>query len=363
MSSKRCRSIVRTRSSWLAVVALCALLVGACGGSDDAAPAATDPTSSAAPATDAPLVTTPATDSPVVTEAPTTTAGPITTAAPTTTISTRPHRVEHAMGSTEVPGEPLRVVVLDSSFLDAAIALGLPPVGATEGVVGRGLPAYLPADVVASIELVGDTTNPNLEVIAAMQPDLIIGAKVRHEALYQSLSQIAPTVFSESSGTNWTDQVRLTAEALNRVDQGEQLLNDFAARATAVGQTIGADGLTATVVRFLPDQTRLYGPETFSGSVLTAVGFDLGDKGFDPNYSMAIISLEQVALVDADVLFTTTYADEGSARPEFEGLWGTLQAVQNGHQFDIADDTWMTGIGVIGANLILDDLEAWLAPA
>src|SRR3546814_19151293 len=32
-----------------------------------------------------------------------------------------PRTVEHAMGSTEVPAEPERVVVLDSSFLDASL--------------------------------------------------------------------------------------------------------------------------------------------------------------------------------------------------------------------------------------------------
>ena len=31
--------------------------------------------------------------------------------------------------------------------------------------------------------------------------------------------------------------------------------------------------------------------------------------------------------------------------------------VQTGNAFDILDSTWMTGIGVLGANAILDDLE------
>jgi hypothetical protein len=34
--------------------------------------------------------------------------------------------------------------------------------------------------------------------------------------------------------------------------------------------------------------------------------------------------------------------------------------VRGGTQFDVLDSTWMTGIGVIGANAILDDLEAEL---
>jgi iron complex transport system substrate-binding protein len=322
-----------------------ALALVACGG-DDAGESTTSvtaaaTTTSAGPSTAAPSTTTPTT----------------TTAA--TTAPAGPHVVEHAMGETEVPAAPARIVVLDSSFLDASIALGIPPIGATEGSASDGLPAYL-GDVVDGVELVGLTNEPNLEQIAALQPDLILAAKVRHEALYEQLSAIAPTVFSESSGTNWYEQVRLTGEALNRADQAAELIAEFETRAAAVGEAIGATGKTATIVRFLPDQTRLYGPPTFSGSVLTAVGFDLGAKDYDPSYGMALISAEQIDLVDSDVIFATTYGGEGSTRGQFESLWNNLPAVAAGQQFDIEDSTWMTGIGVIGANAILDDLETWL---
>ncbi len=273
--------------------------------------------------------------------------------------------VQHAMGETEVPGAPTRVVVLDSSFLDASIALGLAPIAATEGVSGSGLPAYLGTSL-DGIELVGLTTEPNLEQIAALEPDLILGAKVRHEALYEQLSGIAPTVFSESSGTNWTEQVRLTGEALNRSAQAEQLLADFDARAAQVGAAIGATGKTAVIVRFIPGQIRLYGPATFSGSVLTAVGLDLGEKDYDPSFGMAIISAERIDILDTDVIFATNPESESggsitSDRGAVESLWAALPAVQAGSQFDILDSTWMTGIGVLGANKILDDLETMFA--
>lgn len=268
--------------------------------------------------------------------------------------------IEHAMGETEVPAHPERVVVLDSSFLDSAIALGVTPVGATEGAAGLGLPAYLPESVHDDVAIVGETNTPNLEAIAELDPDLIIGARVRHEALYEDLQGIAPTVFSESSGTNWTSQVTLTGDALNLADDVTSLLDQFDARAADVGAAIGAADMTATIVRFLPDETRLYGPGTFSGSVLTAVGFDLGDKPYADPYSMAMISAEQIELLDADVIFATTYGVGESSRPVFEELWDTLSAVQSGNQFDVRDDIWMTGIGVLGANLILDDLESML---
>lgn len=287
---------------------------------------------------------------------------PTSSSAASATAPDGPYVVEHAMGETELPAVPERIVVLDSSFLDSAIALGVTPLGATEGFAGGGLPGYLPAEAVEVIEIVGETNAPNLEAVAALEPDLILGAKVRHEDLYAELAELAPTVFSESSGGNWTEQVLLTGAALGRSADAEALLADFDTRAAEVGETIGADGMTATIVRFLPGETRLYGPGTFSGSVLTAVGFDLGDKGY-AEYSMALISEEQIELVDADVVFATSYGSGETTRPQFEALWQTLSAVQNDRQFDVRDDIWMTGIGVLGANLILDDLETLLAPS
>ncbi len=295
----------------------------------------------------------------------TTTAAGSEAASETTVTDTGPRTVEHAMGSTEVPAAPEKVVVLDSSMLDSAVALGVTPVGATEGLAGAGLPPYLGEDVTDDVELVGLTESPNLEAIAALQPDLIIGAKVRHEGIYDQLSQIAPTVFSESSGTDWQSQVRLTGDALNRADAAEELLSDFETRAAEVGEAIGAEGTTATIVRFIPGQIRLYGPATFSGSVLTAVGFDLGDQGYDPQYGMAVISAENIDSVDTDVLFATNPEAESdgqvqSDRASLGTRWENLSVVQAGQQFDITDQTWMTGIGVLGANRILDDLEEWL---
>ena len=42
----------------------------------------------------------------------------------------------------------------------------------------------------------GEEGQPNLEAILSLQPDLIRGTKMGDEALYQQLSDIAPTFFS-----------------------------------------------------------------------------------------------------------------------------------------------------------------------
>ena len=276
---------------------------------------------------------------------------------------TSTREVAHAMGTSDVPAEPERVVVLDSSFLDAALALGVTPVGATEASAGFGMPEYL-ADRVPDIEVVGLTEEPNLEAIAALRPDLILGAKVRHEELYDELAGIAPTVFTESSGTNWKEGLAVTADALGASGDAE-LLAAHEARADDLGDQIGAESMRLSMVRFLlPDEIRLYGPNTFSGSVLTDVGFDLGDHAWD-EYSMAYLSAEQLGRADADVVFATSYggtdtADFKAAFTQVEPLWKGVPAVAEGRQHWVEDDIWMLGIGPIGAGLILDDLERLL---
>jgi iron complex transport system substrate-binding protein len=51
--------------------------------------------------------------------------------------------ITHAMGETEVPANPLRVVVLDLGELDAALSLGIKPVGAVTSFDDDVFPSYL----------------------------------------------------------------------------------------------------------------------------------------------------------------------------------------------------------------------------
>jgi iron complex transport system substrate-binding protein len=271
--------------------------------------------------------------------------------------------VSHDQGETEVPAEPERVVVLDSPHLDTALSLGVTPVAAVSVFADEGLPGYL-GERTEGIDVVGTIEEPDLEAIAALEPDLILSATVRHEGIYGQLSQIAPTVFTASSGTDWKQGFELVAEALGKQDEGQQALDDHAARVAALGEELGAKAATAAIVRFLPGETRIYGPDTFSGSVLTEVGFDLPDLEYD-EYSMAYISAEQVeVLADADAIFTTTYGDPAeTTQGEVTSLWSNLAAVDAGCQFAAEDSEWMIGIGLIGADIILDDLEASLGDA
>ncbi|WP_334121686.1 ABC transporter substrate-binding protein [Glutamicibacter sp.] len=285
-----------------------------------------------------------------------------TTATPTSSANdSAPYTVEHAMGTTKIDGKPERIVVIDSPHLDALAALDIVPVGATESGASQGFPEYLdlPEGETTSVGL---TMEPSVDEIANLKPDLIIGAKVRYEAIYDELSNIAPTVFSEDSGTNWQEQARITAAAVGESEKMEGLISALDERAAKVGEEVDAKNTSVSIVRFRPDNFRLYGPDSFSGSILKSVGFDLGSEGWN-EYSMKELSPEQYEQIDGDLVFFTNPGGDPKATTmeKVTGLWTSLDSVKNSKVHEVADETWMVGIGVVGANKILDDVETILS--
>lgn len=272
--------------------------------------------------------------------------------------------LDTAMGPVRVAESPRRVVVLDSGELDEVLSLGVKPVGIVTATGVEDVQPYL-ADQVDGVPRVGTNTEPELEKIAELEPDLIIGTKVRVEKSYDLLSGIAPTVLGESPA-DWKENLLLHGDALGRKQQAESLLSDFEARAAELGDRLGeGDRPSVAVVRFVPGEIRLYAPESFVGSILVEdVGVRLPPAAEEVTGDInATLSLENLDEADADVLYTSTYgAPDATDEAQATGLpmWQRLTAVESGRVHQVDDDIWMLGIGVTGAGLVLDDLEETL---
>jgi len=267
----------------------------------------------------------------------------------------------HALGETCIPEAPQRVVVLDTGELDNALALGAPVVGAPVADATQ-YQAYL-ADQLEGITDTGSISEPNLEAILALSPDLIIGSKQRYEAIYEQLSQIAPTVFTESLRVPWQQNFNFHADALGKTAEAAELIASYDAHVADLQAALGdkLETTTISIVRFRPGQVRLYLKSSYIGYILQDVGLKRPASQDEDTFS-AEISLEEVQTVDADYIFVTGYDVDDSERDTFlnSPLWQTLGAVQNGHVVDINDDTWIAGLGVQAANLVLDDLATLL---
>lgn len=281
---------------------------------------------------------------------------------PSTNTSTR--TIEDSMGTTEIPEAPKNIVILTNEGTEALLALGVKPVGAVTGFGGDWYD-HTKAEL-EGVKPVGKETSVNVEAIAALKPDLIIGNKMRHEKIYDQLKSIAPTVFSDTLRGEWKDNFKFYAKVLNKEAEGDKAINDYEDRIKSISETY-KDKLNTEIslVRFMDGKTRIYLGDTFSGTILKEIGFKrpATQQGTD---FVAEIGKERLNEADGDVMFYFTYEigdGKGNAREEEwlnDPLFKSLNVVKNNKAYRVDDTIWNTAGGIKAANLMLDDLTKML---
>lgn len=268
--------------------------------------------------------------------------------------------VEHAMGLIEINGTPQRVITLYQGATDTALALGVKPVGAVESWVEKPWYYYI-RDKMDGVTNVGLETQPNLEAIIALQPDLIIASKSRHESIYNQLSDIAPTVMDEAH-YNWKDTVKLSAKALNKLEEEEYLLSEWDKKVSEFKELMG-DRLNTevSVVGFRSDHARIFF-DTFSSTILKDLGLSRPANQQEDTWGVKLTSKENIPEMDADVIFDMTSMSRDDGRVDTKSdwtkhqLWQNLKAVQNDRVYKVNPVIWNNGSGPIAAKLMVEDL-------
>ncbi|MFZ5815217.1 MAG: ABC transporter substrate-binding protein [Bacillota bacterium] len=267
--------------------------------------------------------------------------------------------VKHFRGETKVPVNPQRIVVLDTGELDSMVALGIKPVGAVTVFQDGEFQDYL-KDKLEGVAKVGTINQPNLEAIAALKPDLIISSDRRHKAIYDKLSQIAPTVFTESVGVTWKENFRLHAEAVNKAAEAEKIMAAYDKRMAEFRQKMGPNPPTVSIIRGLPDHVRIYMNASFIGTVMKDAGLPRPPVQ-NKDVFMEKATEERIPDLDADLMFYTQFRgadgkDTLVVKLQQHPLWSQLNVVKKGQVYEVPDDYWMIGIGITAANKVLDDL-------
>ncbi|RFU63822.1 ABC transporter substrate-binding protein [Peribacillus glennii] len=281
------------------------------------------------------------------------------------------YTVEHAMGTTEIPATPKKVVILTNEGTEALLSMGVTPVGAVKSWIGEPWYNHI-KDEMKDVQVVGTESEINLEAIAALQPDLIIGNKLRQEPFYEKLNQIAPTVFSETLRGDWKENFSLYAKALNRKEKGNEVLGQYDQKVANLKEKLGDQvNQEVSVVRFMAGVTRIYYTDSFSGVIFNELGFKRAkqqEKLFTDENKLGNLAVEvgkeAIPEMDADRLFYFTYAPAGDKKAlatekEWlnDPLWKNLNAVKKGNAHQVDDAIWNTAGGVKAANLMLDDIE------
>lgn len=272
-----------------------------------------------------------------------------------------------------VPGvpDPQRIVVLAGDELDTLCALGLQAriVAAALADGSTSQPSYL-GGLIHGLPGAGPRTAPDLNAIAAAKPDLILGSQALTPQGYSALAAIAPTVFTDSTGASWQDNVRKVGAATGRSEAAAALVDQFNNRAEQIGSTVDAAHFQASIVQFTDSAVRVYGSDNFPAGVLNDVGVDrpAAQRFTDKPYVEVGISdadldrLPDLSAADGDIVylsFASPQAKERAPKVLESAAWRKLSATRDNRVFIVNNEIWHTGQGLVAARGILDDLR-WL---
>ncbi|NPD16331.1 ABC transporter substrate-binding protein [Xinfangfangia sp. D13-10-4-6] len=238
-------------------------------------------------------------------------------------------------GTTEVPVTPRCIVSLhDFSLTAQLLEFGVTPCGSTgrkrlwaetqfRGSSGR-------YDT-AGIAYIGTHQAPDLETIAALKPDLIIGLSY-HAALRDRLSAIAPVVLLPLREKGIGASAAELADLVGRQDRYQELAGEYQTIVAAFRRRVpDADRITVTPLEIYRDGFRLIGR---GGIEQVIADFDLGHvPAYDSHAADIPYSLERLADFDSDFLIDTyeEALDEEAETRAFRqtAQWKALFAVRN----------------------------------
>ncbi|MFF2141513.1 ABC transporter substrate-binding protein [Kitasatospora sp. NPDC058190] len=269
--------------------------------------------------------------------------------------------VKDATGkAVEVPAEPERIVTLTQEDLDAVLALGVKPVGITNGQGLNEPPAYL-KDRVQGVPVVGNLLQPVMDKVIAAKPDLILAGDMQDEQMLRQLREITPaTLVTMAPTDDWKLAFRGIGNAVNKLDQANKVIDDYQAKATEAGADLGRNkGAAVSIVRWNPTGPSWMEKKQFAGGVALDMGLTrptAQDK--DGNAHSPALSLEKLSEIDGDWLFLSTLTDDGKAAlkdVQSKPAYQELNAVKNNRTVTVDGSVWSTRGGPLAADVVIGD--------
>ena len=266
--------------------------------------------------------------------------------------------VKDAKGEFTLDKTPSRVVALEYSFVDALAQVGVSPVGvADDNKIDRILPQV--REKIAAWQSVGTRSQPSLEVIASLKPDLIIADPSRHTAVFEELKKIAPTVMFDSRHESYQENLETAQKIGDLVGKSAEMkakINEHNDYITNIAKNLGVQGKKASFGTSREDKFNIQNDNGYVGSFLTTLGF--APTKLNSDQAFVEINLEQLVMEKPEYLFIAHYRDESIARKwEAEPLWKAIPAVKANHVYSVDSDMWARGRGLEASKIMAKQIE------
>ncbi|NEQ48303.1 MAG: iron-siderophore ABC transporter substrate-binding protein [Leptolyngbya sp. SIOISBB] len=291
--------------------------------------------------------------------------------------------IAHDAGETEICQQPERVVALSMHMLDLLLALEQQPIGYAPidpltierfDQPEQQIP-YLGDYVTGQLVNAGSRSEPSLETLVRLRPDVILGETGFHQKAYSQLAQIAPTLlFGGALRDQWQRSLLPIAKALNRPEQADQVITAHRQRLAKTRVAL------AEVVRTLPrclllgirdlkQPIQIRTGSDFAGGLLQDVGFTLVAPSIAVRAAGEMtVSLEAIPQLASDWVIVQAWSTDTSNSPlktvrrqwQQSPVLQAMAASRAGRVYFVDYQLWSISRGPMAAGLVLQQLEVLL---
>lgn len=248
----------------------------------------------------------------------------------------------------ELPAKIETIVTASQEAMEDAAILGIKPAGAI-ATAGK-FPAYL-GDSMSEAEQIGEKTQPSVEKLLQLKPDVILGTSKFQPEVAESLNKVATMIPVSHISTNWKDNLLLLGQLSNEKDKAESIIADYEKNVTEAKNELQADlsGKKVVMLRLRGGSLYIYPESVYFNPVLyTDLGLDVPEE-VKAAKAQEMISLEKLAEMNPDYLFIQFEESENADSPtaladlENNSIWKSLDAVKNKHVYENVVDPLAAG--------------------
>lgn len=258
---------------------------------------------------------------------------------------------------------PERIVVFDYGFLDTIDVLGV------EGVVGvpkdSTLPEHLSKFASDEYANVGNLKTPDLEEIAALEPDAIF-ISGRQSAFYDQLKEITPNVvfIGTSQDDYWgtfKKSVEIAAKLFDKEKEAEEYLAKFDSKLEEIKQLAG-QYKTSLVTMYNEGKLSGFGTNSRFGYVYDIYGFTPVTDDIEASSHGSDFGFESILKYDPEVLFvidrTAAVGGQSNIKADMENaIIQQTQAYKNGKIVYLDGVLWyLSGGGLQSEMMKIDEI-------
>ncbi|VMD32633.1 iron-compound ABC transporter iron-compound-binding protein [Streptococcus pneumoniae] len=247
--------------------------------------------------------------------------------------------IKSSLDEVKLSKVPEKIVTFDLGAADTIRALGF-----EKNIIGmptKTIPTYL-KDLVGTVKNVGSMKEPDLEAIAALEPDLII-ASPRTQKFVDKFKEIAPTVLFQAS-----------KEELAKLDKSIQ----------EVATKNESSDKKALAILLNEGKMAAFGAKSRFSFLYQTLKFKPTDTKFEDSRHGQEVSFESVKEINPDILFvinrTLAIGGDNSSNDGVleNALIAETPAAKNGKIIQLTPDLWyLSGGGLESTKLMIEDIQ------